>query len=160
MVFTNDRTVNPFAVGYSTDAIYLPKEDMFVAVFMNQRSSLAEIIAAKLTAIAPDRPDTIKAITLSDSVLQSYTGVYMGDTVKRYIRISDNGLYYQREDSRIKQQMKPYAIDKFFFENTSVMGEIKRDNANRITELLIYNNRYPSSPAILKKIDLPLPAKE
>ena len=149
------------AVGYSTDALYLPGEDMFVAVFMNQRSNQPEIIAAKLTALALGKPDTINSIVLSDSVLRSYTGVYIEDTVRRHITFNNHSLYYQREGSRIKMEMKPYATDKFFFENTSVIGETKRNAEGRITALWLFNNRHPFKPTgILNKIDPILPAKE
>lgn len=148
------------AAGYSTDALYLPKENMFVAVFTDQRGILPEITAAKLTAIALGKPDTIKAIVLSDSLLQTYAGVYIQDSVQRYITLSNHQLYYQRADNRAKLWMRPYAIDKFFFENTSVLGKIKRDGAKKITDLFIFNNRHPSSPTIFKRTDLLLPASK
>ena len=114
----------------------------------------------KLAAIALGRADTAEEIVLSDSLLQSYTGVYILDTVRGYITFSNHALYYHQGDSRIKLHMKPYAIDKFFFKNTSVLGEIQKDDANKITGLLTYDILHPFSPIVYKRTDLPLPVKE
>lgn len=135
------------AVGYLTDAIYLPKEDIYVVVLTNQRGISAEMVAGQLAAIAINKPFPAQEINLPDDTLKHYDGVYKpdNDTVNRHITLSDHKLYYQRIGGP-KMQMKPYAPDHFFFDNTTVIGEFKRDAQKRIISLLLFNNRYPDKP--------------
>jgi CubicO group peptidase (beta-lactamase class C family) len=130
------------AGGYMSDGIYLPKEDIYVVVMINQRGVLPEIVAGKLSAIAIGKPDKIHPILLSDDILKTYTGVYktLEDTSSRYITLSDHKLFYQKS-SGPKMEIKPYAIDQFFFDNTSVVGQINRDENRKITKLVLYNSR-------------------
>ncbi|MDB5088381.1 MAG: serine hydrolase [Mucilaginibacter sp.] len=148
------------AGGYMTDAIYLPGEDVYVVVMMNQRGILPEIVASKLAAIALGKPDQTHPISLSDETLKTYTGVYKpdDDTVSRYITLNYHKLYYQKAGGGPRMEMKPYAADQFFFDNTSVIGQIKRDEQKHITYLLLYNNRHLSEASNkLLKTDTPLP---
>jgi hypothetical protein len=54
--------------------------------------------------------------------------------------------------------MKPYAKDKFFFENTAIVGEFKRDASDRIISLEVSNKRGVSS-SVLKRTEKPIPAR-
>jgi CubicO group peptidase (beta-lactamase class C family) len=147
------------AVGYLTDAIYLPKEDIYVAVLTNQRGVLPEIVAANLAAITIGKPYHLKEIALNDDSLKAYTGVYKqaDDTVARYITLNNHHLYYQRAGGP-KILIRPFGSDQFYFDNFSVQGKVTRDAGKRIAALELFNMRHMNEPInVLKRTNLPLP---
>lgn len=150
------------AEGYTTDAVYLPNEDVYVAVFMNIRGIIPELVVEDLAAIALGKPDDRHAITLSDELLRGYTGVYSDrDSSLKYLTVSGHQLYYQRADGP-KMKMIPYAKDHFFFDNTSMIGTINRDNAQQIISLQLIDKRNPDKPwhgSELKRTKQLLPIK-
>ena len=87
--------------------------------------------------------------------LKSYIGVYEEEGVERLITLEKGNLFYQRVGAN-KMNMKPYAKDKFFFENAAVVAEFKRDANGKIVSLLLANKRGISS-SILKRTDKPIP---
>jgi CubicO group peptidase (beta-lactamase class C family) len=84
--------------GFMSHAIYLPREDIFVAVFYNFRTpnKLPEFLAGDLAALAINKPFNIKEITLAEDLLKTYTGVYENEGVERLITVEGGKLYYQR----------------------------------------------------------------
>src|SRR6185503_18848319 len=105
--------------GFMSHAIYLPREDVFVVVLYNFRTPthLPEFLAGDLAALAIGKPFRITEITADESVLKTYAGVYEEEGVDRFITAENGKLYYQRAGAN-KMTMRPYARDKFFFENT------------------------------------------
>jgi CubicO group peptidase (beta-lactamase class C family) len=143
--------------GFMSHAIYLPREDVFVVVLYNFRDArLPEYLAGDLAALAIGRPFDIREITLDENLLKSYTGVYEEEGVERLLTVENGGLFYRRVGAN-RLSMKPYAKDKFFFENTAVVGEFKRDANDRIVGLEVTSKRGVSSN-FLKRTDKPLPA--
>lgn len=143
--------------GFMSHAIYLPQEEVFVAAFYNFRSPtrLPEFLAGDLAALAIGKPFNIKEISFDENLLKTYIGVYEDEGVERLITVENGKLYYQRVGAN-KMQMKPYAKDKFFFENTAVIGEFKRDASSNIISLELSNKRGISS-SVLKRTDKPIP---
>jgi hypothetical protein len=86
-----------------------------------------------------------------------YVGVYEEEGVERLMTVEGGKLYYQRTGAN-KMSMKPYAPDKFFFENTAVIGEFKRDANNNIISLELSNKRGISR-SVLRKTDKPVPSR-
>jgi CubicO group peptidase (beta-lactamase class C family) len=149
------------AVGYLTDAIYLPHEDVYVVVLTNQRGVSAEMVAGLLVAAVIGKPFNTSGMPMPEDSLKNYVGVYRpeNDTVGRHITLTDGKLYYQRTGGP-RMLMIPCAPDRFFFDNTIVTGQIKRDVRKRIISLQLFNNRHPSEPTDeLKKEDTPLSGK-
>jgi hypothetical protein len=143
--------------GFMSHAIYLPQEDVFVAVFYNFRDRrLPEFLAGDLATLTIKKPFNIKEIALDEQSLKTYVGVYEDEGVERILTVENGELYYQRVGAN-KMIMKPYARDKFFFENAAVVAEFKRDTNNNIISLLLSNKRGISS-SILKRTDKPIPA--
>jgi len=138
------------AVGYLTDALYLPEEDIFVVVLSNQRGVLPEIPAAKLAAIALGKPDTMRAIPTDEKTLEAYIGTYKeeADTTARLITLVVNHLYYQRSDGP-RFEMKRYGPDQFFFDNTSVTGIFKRNQKGQVIGLSLFELRHPDEPTTI-----------
>lgn len=142
--------------GFMSHAIYLPREDVYVAVFYNFRAArLPESLAGDLAALAIGKPFNIKEISLDERLLKTYVGVYEEEGVERHITVENGKLFYQRVGAN-KMPMKPYAKDKFFFENTAIIGEFKRDADDKIISLNLVNKRGISS-STLKRTDKSLP---
>ena len=139
--------------GFMSHSIYLPQEDVFVVVLYNFRtaSHLPEFLAGDLAALTINKPFSIREIVVDESLLKTYVGVYEEDGVERLIAVENGKLYYQRVGAN-KLSMKPYARDKFFFENTAVIGEFKRDAKNNIIGLELSNKRGISR-SILRRTD-------
>lgn len=144
--------------GFMSHSIYLPREDVFVVVLYNFRtpSHLPEFLAGDLAALAIHKPFAIREIAVDENTLKTYAGVYEDEGAERLITVDGGKLYYQRVGAN-KMLMKPYAVDKFFFENTAVIGEFKRDAKNNIISLELSNKRGISR-SVLRRTDKLIPA--
>lgn len=143
--------------GFMCHAIYLPREDVFVVVLYNFRAArLPEFLAGDLAALAIGKPFDFREQPLAEELLKAYAGVYEEEGVERFITVEQGKLYYQRAGAN-KLGLKPYAKDKFFFDNAAVIAEFKRDAGGRIISLEVSNKRGVSS-TVLKRTDKPLPA--
>jgi hypothetical protein len=122
--------------GFMSMAMYLPNEDVYVAVLTNSDCNSPELVAAKLAAIAIGKPYDYQEITIADSVLQSYAGIYengIGD--QRIIRVSGGKLYSQRVRNP-KVEVKAFKEDHFFFDDqtvTMVFGKNEKGQVEKLT---------------------------
>jgi CubicO group peptidase (beta-lactamase class C family) len=145
--------------GFMCHAIYLPREDVFVVVLYNFRAAnrLPEFLAGDLAALAIDKPFNIREVTLDEGLLKTYVGVYEEEGVERLVTVEGGKLYYQRVGAN-KLIMRPYAKDKFFFDNVAVVAEFKRDVSNNIVSLSLTSKRGVSS-SNLRRTDKTIPAR-
>ncbi|HUP88415.1 MAG TPA: serine hydrolase [Longimicrobiales bacterium] len=119
--------------GFMSHAIYLPREDVLVEVFLNSRGKrLPELIATDIAAAVLGKPLNMAAITLSADELQSYAGTYKDRTDVDVVIAVENGKLTYQKTGGPKWRMTPYAKDKVSFDNTSTIGEIQRDASGRI----------------------------
>jgi CubicO group peptidase (beta-lactamase class C family) len=136
--------------GFMSHAIYLPKEDILVSVFFNFRERLPEILAADLAATAIGRPLNIKTVTLPDELLQAYTGTYKNtQNIDSIIGMENGTLFYQKAGGP-KWKLIPYAKDKLFFDNTSTIGEIRRDKDRAIIAFAMQTTRGTSKNVVTR----------
>jgi hypothetical protein len=123
--------------GFQTNAIYLPKEDIFVAVFSNSNAKSPDLVSVKMAAAAIGKPYSFSEIKLDESVLEEYAGIYENeDKAERNIIKKDNQLFNQRPGGPMNE-IKPFEMDKFFFENSLATIEFKRNSENRIISLTV-----------------------
>jgi CubicO group peptidase (beta-lactamase class C family) len=143
--------------GFMCHAIYLPREDIYIVLLYNFRAAnrLPEFLAGDLAALAINKPYHIKEIKLDENLLRTYVGVYEEEGVERLITVENGSLYYQRVGAN-KMIMKPYAKDKFFFDNAAVIAEFKRDANDNIISLFVANKRGVSS-SVLRRTTKPIP---
>lgn len=119
--------------GFMSHAIYLPREDVLVVVFLNSRGKrLPELIATDIAATAMGRPLNIAPVTLANDLLQSYAGKYKNVNGEDITITLDNGKLFYQKTGGPKWTLTPYAKDKFYFDNTSTIGEMKRDRQGTI----------------------------
>ena len=123
--------------GFLTQSIYLPKDDVFVAVFSNCNCNPPAIIGAKIAALTIRKPYEYKEIPVDNTVLQGYTGVYENEKgEQRLITVAENQLYSQRFGVT-KYKIKAYQKDNFFFEDFMTTIEFKRNKKGDVEELTV-----------------------
>jgi len=142
--------------GFLTMGIYLPKEDVFVAVFSNCDCNSPDEVALKIAGLAIGKPFEYKEIKADSTAMKQAIGVYEmeGSEEQRYITYSDNKLFSQRNRST-KFDIKPYEKDKYFFESLMNTVEFIRNTSGEV-EKLIFKGR--SEPIIWIKTNKPIPA--
>lgn len=143
--------------GSLTNAIYLPNEDVFVAVFSNCTCKPPSEVSTKIAGLIINKPfGEQKEITVTGIDLNKYTGVYENeDGEPRIIRIDSNRLTSQRGEGTV-YKIKPYAKNKYFFENSMSLLEFTEDANGNITGHKFSTGTQPET--YWKKTDKPIAA--
>lgn len=82
--------------GFTSMAMFLPEEDVFVVLLSNCDANSPEEVTAKLAALAIGKPYEYKPIPAERGTLVQYTGVYENENGRqRVITISNDTLYSQ-----------------------------------------------------------------
>jgi hypothetical protein len=92
--------------GYSTDSIYLPADDLFVAVYTNSDSGPVDTATTmrRLAAIAIDKPfPEFKEQPLDAKAVAPFLGTYKFKDVTRVLAVEDGKLEYRRPEGRTTQ---------------------------------------------------------
>ena len=106
--------------GYQTNSIYLPEEDVFVAVFANSDFHDPSTVSTRMAAIAINKPypSPKDYITVKPEKLEKLVGVYeFEDSATRIITLDSNQLYSQRTGST-KFKIHPVKGGIFWYENS------------------------------------------
>ena len=121
--------------GFLSDAIYLPAEDIFVAILSNCTCNPVEELAIKIAALTMGKPYDRKEIAMNDAAAKEYAGVYENaNGEQRVIAVTGNKLTSQRGSGN-KLSIKPYEKDKFFFDNVLHTLHFIRNSAGQIEKL-------------------------
>ncbi len=143
--------------GFLTNAIYLPEEDVFVALFSNNEGKAPTFTSLKMAALAIGKPLETTVIELDDKTLEQYIGVYEDEEgTQRMITREESQMFFQRAGST-KLKIMPSAKDKFFFENSFVTISFNRDALGNVVESV---TDVRGSMTTLKKTDKPLPTRK
>jgi CubicO group peptidase (beta-lactamase class C family) len=102
--------------GFLTSSIYLPEENLFVAVFSNCNCNPPGGIATKMAAIALGKPFKWEKITLAEDVLKSYEAVYESKNDEQRIITFKEGKLFSIRTGGSKYEIYPFKKDKFFFD--------------------------------------------
>ena len=123
--------------GFTTNALYLPKEKLFVAAFSNGNDPtfLTRLIGATLIGGYPN----VKKMSLSKKELADYAGVYEveNSSHKRTIRVKDDHLTSIRTGGEL-YNIYAFEKDKFYFENSMTIFEFKRDANGKVLGILAH----------------------
>jgi CubicO group peptidase (beta-lactamase class C family) len=123
--------------GFGTMEIYLPKEDVFVAIFSNCDCIYPKDIASRFAALTAGRSYEYKEISIENTVLKGYTGVYENQkSQQRIITVSENKLFSQLGRGP-RSNLKAYQKDKFFFDNDPMQTiEFSKNTKGKIEKLI------------------------
>ncbi|WP_239491503.1 serine hydrolase [Luteitalea sp. TBR-22] len=125
--------------GFSTYAIRVPKDRVYVAVLANSDRPTAspETMARRMAALALGDPFPERtAITVAPEVLARYAGVYEAKQGRRTVIAEGGKLYTLRGGERV--EARPFSPTEFFFDDdlTTLKFEVGADG--RATTLLRY----------------------
>jgi CubicO group peptidase (beta-lactamase class C family) len=117
--------------GFSTASIYLPKEDVFVAVFANSDApkTSPDLLMLKLAALAVDDPfPSFKPVALDPKAVEPWVGLYKLDEGERRIFVRDGKLFTQRAGGGELEALAA-GNGKYFYKDSLTWFELKRDPA-------------------------------
>lgn len=141
--------------GFLTTGIYLPREEVFVAIFSNSMGKATDWLAAKMAALTIGKAYPVEEIAVDERTMASYTGVYENDQgILRVISLIDQQLYSQRIGS-LRLRLKPYQRDKFFVDHLLTIFNFIRNRSGQV-ERIHFQNRERSE--IWQKTTKPVPA--
>ena len=120
--------------GYLCNEIYLPKEDVFVALFSNSTGKSPDAVSIKMAALAIGKPWNFKEITVPENVLDQYTGVYEDETGSQRVITKEGTQLWSQRNGGGKYQIRPYETDKFFFDDSFTTIIFNRNSAGTVTD--------------------------
>jgi hypothetical protein len=117
--------------GFSTDSIYLPREDVFVAVFTNSDSPATDpgTVLLQLAALAIDDPfPTFTKVALDAKAVEPWVGVYPLKEGERRLFLRDGKLFTQRTGGG---ELEAFAAGNglYFYPESLSWFELKRDKS-------------------------------
>lgn len=126
--------------GFLTNAIYIPKEDVFVALFSNSTAKAPDFTSQKMAALAIGKPLVINKISLTETEMDEFVGIYT-DEDEKDVTVSRDGtdLFVLRSGGQ-SRKMIPMGKDKFIFEDSFATATFKRDASGKIVSAL-YDER-------------------
>jgi D-alanyl-D-alanine carboxypeptidase len=141
--------------GFSTHAIRLPDDKVYVAVLRNSDENRVgpDTIAETAAALAIGKPfPDLKAIKLDAKALDAFTGDYRIDDKTTRTITRDNGRLMMRRTGRPAVEIVPYSDHGFFLENTLVRIEFGRDADGHVNQLTMFQHDLeqvsPRQPAV------------
>ena len=141
--------------GYTTNAIYLPEENVYVAMLSNRSDFSPSTVSTRIAAHAIGKPypgekDRIKK---EDEFLRSLEGVYdFDDGTTRYLTFEDGQLYSQRKGGG-KIKIFPYDDKKLYFEESFAKYTIISKDGDDIK--LFFKNRIEETKGHLTDRKIP-----
>lgn len=144
--------------GFGAMEIYLPKEDVFVAVFSNCDCIYPKDIAVRLAAIAAGRPYEYKERSVVGASLNEYSGVYENQRgLQRIITSTDTNMFAQIGRGP-KSNLKSYDHNKFFFEDDPMQTiEFLKNEKGDIEKLI---DHKLNGNEVWNKTNKPIPAPD
>jgi CubicO group peptidase (beta-lactamase class C family) len=123
--------------GFMSMAMYLPKEDVFVAVLSNCDCVSPERATAKLAALAIGKPFQSTEKALTDSILQKYTGVYENGSGDRLTFTVAEGRLHSQRGRGPSVPIKAFEESKFFIDELLMTMEFSGPERGVFNELAI-----------------------
>lgn len=142
--------------GFLSSLIYLPKEDICVAILTNCDCNPPGETAAELAALAAGHALILEEIDLPEKALAAYTGVYEnGQKEKRIVSVENGALVSNRLGGR-KAKLSPVGKDKFRMNGTLVELTFMWDKSNNEITSVSLNSRT-STNDVWTKTDSAIP---
>ena len=144
--------------GFSTYALRLPKDKVFVAVLHNADGGLPqpEMIASRLAAAAIGKPiPEFKAVSVDEKTLDQYVGVYRIDDKNRRIIVREGTKLVMTRTNGPRTELQAYAQNGFFKDNNSLLRvEFSRNAKGEVSDVVVHQN---GSAVVHPKLNEALP---
>jgi hypothetical protein len=146
--------------GFMTHGVYLPEDDVYVAVLCNSTGVDPAPIGTKIAAMAAGDPfPTFKSVQVSTDVLARYVGVYkIDENTRRYVTLKDGQLYTLRTGSS-KLAAIPSSETAFFYESNPSHFEFVVDDKGIVTGMKMYPLGNKTAE-LATKVDEEMPAEK
>jgi CubicO group peptidase (beta-lactamase class C family) len=149
--------------GYLTASLWLPEENVFVAVFSNCNAMSPQSTAIKLAAVAIEKPFDRKEIKLDKNILKDYVGVYESDEKETRTLVVENDSLFYMYPSGNRAKILPFANDRFFMKNSfnefiferNTQGEVVSLTASGTGYLPLKLNKTNRLVELKKEVELP-----
>ena len=146
--------------GFSTDGLYMPDEDVYVAVFANTTASdvSPSTVAGRLAAaVVGDPYPQFAAIELPEDALRRFAGVYQVDeNTQRVVTVEHGSLYTVRDGRR--SRAVPSSELHFFYRNSNSHFEFVIEHG-AVTAMLMYREGATVPQRAVKVSDV-VPTRE
>jgi CubicO group peptidase (beta-lactamase class C family) len=119
--------------GFLTMGIYLPGEDIFVAVFSNCDGNSPDNAAFKIAALAAGKMPVMKEMAVDTLTLKKYTGVYENTSKEQRVITFKGGKLYSQRTGGQQFLLTPYASNKFFYNEGMSFYEFVSDKTGKVT---------------------------
>lgn len=119
--------------GFSTDSIYLPEDDVFVAVFTNsdEPQTSPGMVMLQLAALAIDKAYPVfQRANIAPASVADWIGVYALDNGERRFFERGGKLYTQRTGGSELEAI-PAGDNRFFYNNSLTWFELTRDSSGK-----------------------------
>jgi CubicO group peptidase (beta-lactamase class C family) len=128
--------------GYLTASIYLPEEELFVAVFSNCTCRDPDTDAVKMAAISLGKPYEWDSISMDDELLKSYEAVYTSEfDGDLFIRYHDGRIYAMRSGGS-ETALTPFERDKFFVKDGTSTFHFISEEDKKISAVVSKSTGY------------------
>ncbi len=119
--------------GFVTQGIYVPGENVYVAILTNTDGKSPAGAARRMAALASGVSLEFDEIEVPAESLEEYVGVYAieGGDEKRVVTVRDGQLFTQRGEGAIFPVV-PYGKDKFFYADSRTTIEFNRNDAGDV----------------------------
>jgi D-alanyl-D-alanine carboxypeptidase len=127
--------------GFSTFALRLPEERVYVAVLCNSDRPAANpgYLAKKVAALVVGDPfPEPAAVTLEPKVLERYTGVYRIDEGSTRTVTVENGRLYTQRSGGQRLEARPASETEFVYDKSLTRLRFVVDASGRATEMQMY----------------------
>lgn len=141
--------------GFLSDLVYLPNEEICVAILTNCDCNPPGNVANKIAALAAGKTIAPTPIVLDAQALEEYVGVYENDKNEQRVITIDQGELYSQRAGGSKLKLIPYGKDQFYFEGPLARATFLREK-NKVVKVSVNDRNAPDN--IWVKTDKPLPA--
>ncbi|NER14708.1 serine hydrolase [Leptobacterium flavescens] len=134
--------------GFTTQGIYIPGQDVYVAVLTNCSCNSPGDVTTKIAALAIGKPfpEPENIISLSESQLKKWLGKYkFEDEAIRSITLENGQLFSQREGSNARFKILPLSPDHFYFEDGFIEYKFSKSKGKRE---VLFKNRINHSKGV------------
>lgn len=145
--------------GFTSHLLYLPKEEISVAVLQNTDAGGGPAsIAIKLAAMALGDPyPELKPIEVEPGALARLEGVYrIDDQTVRVLRVVDGELTSQRGGG-VQLKLVPIEADVFLFDDGLTQLRVERDDDNEVSGVRVIQNGEGEGQ-VAERTEDPLPS--
>lgn len=129
--------------GFSTYALRLPEERVYVAVLANSDSPTTDpgYVTKKLAAIALGDPfPDFAPVAVDPKILQRYAGVYRIDEKSTRTITMEGGKVFAQRAGGTRLEIRPTSETEFFYEKSFTHLRFVVDAAGKVTEMLVYQD--------------------